>query len=287
MLGALVSSLFFLLRDPLWHYRRVDTSVGNFLLPVHYSKALQAEVKYVAGMDKKWFTSDDHIYGYYLYEFDARGRPVSKECFRFKPKAFHFTHVKELYEYWKYEYDERGLLSKQIHYVHPGRDRKWYTRDDLELDYTRFVFDFNGIKTGAIKSNSRDQEINHIIFKHDAGGRVLEDREYIKKGKDGKCFTPDDELEKYHVYEYVENGAICRVKEFSLKNGGIVSDERLPADDGRVNAVKIYFYNPDGSLREDRKYIGVGPDGQWFTDDDIMQYYTRYEFVKDAGVIPS
>jgi hypothetical protein len=278
MLGGFVLGLFLLSEVFLRHYRLVDTATGNFLLPVHYNKALQAEVKYVAGMDKKWFTQDDHIYGYYLYEFDARGRPVSKECFRFKPKAFHSAHVKELNEYWKYEYDDRGLLSKQRHYAHPGRDKQWYTGDDVEIDYTRFVFDLNGIKTREIKYNSRDQEISYMIFKHDTGGRVLEDLEYGKKGKDGMWFTRDDELEKYHVYDYVENSAVCRVKEFSLKNGETVPGEKLSTDDGSVNAVKVYFYNPDGSLREDRKYAGAGPDGIWFTDDDILQYYTRYEF---------
>ncbi|MDD2702631.1 MAG: hypothetical protein PHC33_01315 [Candidatus Omnitrophica bacterium] len=277
MLGGLVLVLFLLAGFFVRHYRMVDTATGNFLLPVRYNKNLRSEVKYIAGPDKKWFTQDDHIYGYYLYEFDARGRPASKECFMFKPKAFHYAHVNDLCEYWKYEYDDRGLLSKQRHYAHPGCDKQWYTGDDVEIGCTRFVFDLNGVKTREIKYNPREQEISYIIFKHDAGGRVFEDLEYGKTGKDGVWFTRDDELEKHHVYDYVENDAVCRVKEFSLKSGETVSNKTVLTDDGSANAVKIYFYNPDGSLREDRKYAGSGPDGIWFTDDDVLQYYTRYE----------
>ena len=277
MLGVLVLGLFFLLWNPLWHYRKVDTAAGNFLLPVHYDKALQAEVKYIAGKDKKWFTKDDSIYGYYLYEFNVQGNPMSKECFRFKPKAFHTAHTKELYEYWKYEYDNRGLLSKQKHFVDPGPDKKWYTPDDIESEYTRFTFDFDGRKTKEIKYGPQGKVVSYMAFKHDAKGRVLEDVEYGNEGKDGEWFTRDDVLEKYHVFEYAKNGAMCIVKEFILKNGGAGPDAQWFTGDDIVNAVKIYFYNPGGSLREDRKYIGAGPDGIWFTDDDILQYYTRYE----------
>ncbi len=282
MIGVLVLGLFFLLWDPLWHYNRVDTAAGNFLLPVQYKKSLRAEIKYIPGPDKKWFTKDDRIYGYYLYEFNSQGLPVSKECFRFKPKTFHAAHTKELFEYWKYEYDARGLLFQERHFVHPGRDKKWYTFDDVESEYTRNVFDFSGRKRKEIKYGLQGQVVSHMSFKHDAKNRIIEDREYGNAGDDGEWLTGDDVLAKYHIFEYAKNGAVCKVKEFTLQDGGAGIDTQWGTDDDAVNAVKIYFYNPDGSLREDRKYVGAGKDGVWFTDDDTMQYYTRYEYAGGA-----
>jgi hypothetical protein len=50
--------------------------------------------------------------------------------------------------------------------------------------------------------------------------------------------------------------------------------------DDVISSSKVFLYKPDGSKRQDNKYISAGPDGEWFTDDDEPQYYVIFKFEK-------
>ncbi|MFH0838725.1 MAG: hypothetical protein V1893_00880 [Candidatus Omnitrophota bacterium] len=241
---------------------------------------LLKEVKYVVGKDNKWFTDDDAIYHYFVYEYDDNGGTTKKMTYTIGPDGIGFTSDDELQEYQAYEYDTIGKLIKEVSYAGKGADNIWFTPDDKEAYYYMYEYSILGSEVKATRYTADNKLERFTAFEHNLSGQLIRDIEYKHKGPDNICFTSDDELEKYHRFEYGEQGRLTRTMEYNEASKGMGSDGKWFTDDDNIFATKVCSYTKDGLLEITRKYIGKGQDNKWFTDDDILQYYIKYVYIE-------
>lgn len=146
----------------------------------------------------------------------------------------------------EYSYGRGGAISRETSF--DGQGNKLYD--------AVYQYDSRGRKTRVIRYNPAGQEIWSMNFEYGPKGLLVKDFEY--KGS---------QLEKWHAFEYDKKKRMVRAREYKTL-------------EGPVFAAKEFFYNPDGSKSKEHKYTGPGPDGVWFTPDDVMQYYTVFEYGK-------
>ena len=225
------------------------------------------EVTYVAGKDKLWFTMDDEVFHYYLAEYNANGKMAKKSCYTIGPDRVPFTSDDQLQDYFVYEYDAQGGPTREVHYkVIDGKDAQDY--------YSLDEHNAAGIKTKVVRYNQKGNVAHYIVYGRGTQGRLTQDVEYKGPGPDGKWFTKDDEIEKYHMRVYDKDGKLIRAMEYHVDYKGPGSDGVWFTEDDVVSSTREFIYGKAPYPTMTLKCTGPGPDGAWFTDDDIMQYYT-------------
>jgi len=235
------------------------------------------EVKYVAGLDKAWFTGDDQIYHYFICEFDNKGNTILKKRLTTGADKTPFTQDDVVEEYEAYTLDEHGNTTCTTLFDKPGNDNTWFTKDDGVRYVENYKLNAGKQKIKATRTaNGNTTRI--ITFSYNNKGYNTEDVEYSAAGKDGTWGTEDDVLEKYHKYEFDSEGNILKSLEFHANHNGKGKDDKWFTDDDMVFAVKKHLYGSNGQLEKELKGIGCGPDGTWFTDDDVLQYYTLIHY---------
>jgi len=269
------------LTRPVEGFRIVKVLTGGEEKEAKIHSVLYKEVKYVAGPDKKWFTYDDKIYHYYTYEYDKEGKKVKMKCYLTGDDGEGFTADDKLQYYKKFIYGEDGKVKKEIYYSGSGKDKKWFSPDDLIGWYSVYEYDKKGQKARVVKYNPQGEIIQYMIFTYDRKGDLVKDVDYRNPGKDGRWFTDDDVVEKYHVFKYYKDGRLKNAREFHREHNGKGKDSRWFTDDDVTSSAKEFLYNNKNKVHiEDKKYIGAGRDGVWFTDDDIIQYYVIYHYMQ-------
>ncbi len=230
------------------------------------------EATLIAGPDQKWFTRDDAVSRYSTVSYDRHGR-VKKEV---SCKAGN-----DVQEYWIYNYNIRHQKDRECYYHNSGPDGLWFTRDDAEVAHMFFEYGAGGKKARTVRYDLRRNIICYALFEYSPGGKLVEDVEYQSAGADGRWFTSDDAVEKYHRLEYDQEGRLSRVTEYHGQEGGRGPDGIWFTPDDIVTAAKEFLYDEKGLVGQTNKYIAPGPDGKWFTGDDVLQYYTlrSYEAV--------
>ena len=228
------------------------------------------EVKFTAGKDGKWFTEDDEVYQYYLAEYDKKGKMVKKKCFDPGEDKIPFTKDDQLKEYWVYEYNANSEPVKEIYYKAAGLGKF------EEGYYGLYDLNSSGKKVREVRYKNKEI-IRYITYEYGLQGSVVKDVEYTGNGPDGKWFTSDDEIEKYHKREYDSGGRLVRAMEYHVDKEGKGPDNIWFTADDVISSTRVFFYDKSGRAAKVCKYIGSGPDKIWFTDDDVLQYYTlRY-----------
>ncbi len=241
---------------------------------------LYKEVKYVAGADKRWFTYDDKIYHYYTYEYDKTGNKVKMKCYLAGNDGEGFTSDDVLQYYKKFIYGKDGRITKEVYYDATGPDGKWFTQDDVEKFYSIYRYDREGRKKKVVKYNVGGKIVQYMSFVYNKNGKVVRDVDYRNPGKDGRWFTADDVIEKYHVFQYYPDGRLKNAREFHREHEGKGKDGKWFTADDVVSSTKEFLYNKEGIHIKDRKYIGAGEDGIWFTSDDVLQYYVLFHYTQ-------
>lgn len=232
------------------------------------------EIKYTAGKDAKWFTSDDAIYHFFTADYDGKGRMVKKTCLKPGDDGRPYTGDDEVQDYQLYLIGKGGRGSGERSYNGPGQDGIWFTADDA-LKYSAVMFfSRRGSKEREERRDGAGRIIRVLTFTCDPAGRVTRDVEYSGPGPDGKWVTGDDEIEKYHTREYGADGKLLRVSEFHRDFAGRGTDAKWFSSDDVVSSTKNFIYGPQGRVEKLLKCVAPGPDGAWFTGDDTLQYYT-------------
>ncbi|RKY69268.1 MAG: hypothetical protein DRQ24_10930 [Candidatus Latescibacterota bacterium] len=238
---------------------------------------LYKEVKFVSGKDGVWFSRDDEIYHYYTYEYDKQGRKVKMKCYKTGRDSRGFT-SDDVLQYYKVFTYEQGRIKRATYYTAAGKDGKWFTSDDREGYYELYEYDKAGYKKRVVRYNPGGDIIQYMVFEYDLQGKVIKDIDFRGQGEDGKWFTSDDRIEKYHLFRYNKNGKMKNAREFHAEHNGKGKDGKWFTSDDVVSSAKEFLYDKNGVHKEDKKYIGAGKDNKWFTDDDILQYYTLYHY---------
>jgi hypothetical protein len=228
--------------------------------PVGHSVAfahMDREIRFVAGPDKLWFTDDDVVCHFYFKNLDARGNIIKRAYILPGPDTVPFTSDDQLQDYQVFDIDAEGKVKQEVSF--DSKDRKIYT--------AVYEYDASGRKSRLVRYNPKKKVIREIIFKYNDLGQVIQDEEYA-----------DKRLEKYHLFEYDQEGRVWRVVEYLGGKNGAGADSRWFTADDVISSAKEYFYEKKLKQGKDKKYIGAGPDGKWFTSDDEMQYYTLSEY---------
>ncbi len=234
-------------------------------------------VKFVPSKDNPLSSEDDEVYTYYTYEHDAAGRTFEKRCYTIGTDKVKFTSDDTLKYHLAYVYDEGGKLIKDICYNGRGADDLWFTPDDVETYHSAYTYDSLGNKLKVARYTKDGNVFDYTAF-DTLTGAIVKDVVYKGKGLDGRWFTQDDEIEKYHRFEYDPAGNLLRAMEYHIKQNGLGSDGQWFTADDVISSTKVFSYSAKGLLVDIKKYIGAGPDNTWFTKDDVPQYYTIYTY---------
>jgi len=163
-------------------------------------------------------------------------------------------------------------LSEGIKYV-PGKNHTGRCEDD-DL-YTYYIYEQDALGRTARKigynvgpNNTKvvsDEYLKYYVnFEYDFKGKLIKDFSYNAKGPDDKWFTADD-VENYHsVYGYCHHGKKNKVVRHTL--------------DGNVFDYTTFKINRRGWIIKDVVYKGKGADNTWFTADDVIEKYHRFEY---------
>jgi hypothetical protein len=235
------------------------------------------EVKYVAGKDGVWFSADDEVYHYFTAAYDAGGNMLTKICYTVGSDKTGFTTDDPVQNYMSYEYDADGRLNRETYYTASGADNTWLTADDAQGYYVLPEYDIQGNRISMIRYNPQREIIRVITYTYGPAGKIM-DVEYKSAGKDGQWFSGDDEIEKYHRFEYDRQGRMIRAREYHAEQKGPGADGRWFTPDDVVSSTKVFLYKRDNRVSQTKKYIGSGADRRWFTKDDVLQYYTKREY---------
>lgn len=192
-----------------------------------------------SGKDKIWFTSDDTLDYYHIYEHNDDGY-ITEQSEYIGPgnDGKWFTADDSLGVYTVTDYDENGNITKQIKYKGPGEDGIWFNEDDSLLYCVVSTY------------NSRGNQTKYIL--------------YNGVGKDGVLFTSDDSINYYTIYSYDPHGMILMYVHY---NGPGLDKLWFTADDS-IYSYTSHIYDTDGNLIKVTEYAGPGKDETWFTDDD-------------------
>ncbi|MBX2798148.1 MAG: Ig-like domain-containing protein [Myxococcales bacterium] len=135
---------------------------------------------------------------------------------------------------------DQGLRgpTRIVRFRDPGRDRTWFTDDDL-IDYY---------------SESERDDL----------GRSLGDWFYREPGADGEWMTADDRVDSHWTWEYVGDTVTFHLVRDPGDDGVFGTTDDRPGHSYRRTSV----YAPHLVRREMIYSVQPGPDGVWFTGDD-------------------
>ncbi|MFA6216946.1 MAG: hypothetical protein WDL87_04745 [Candidatus Omnitrophota bacterium] len=163
-------------------------------------------------------------------------------------------------------------MSGGVKFV-PSKSNIIFSEEDEVYTYYTYEHDATGrttekrcynIGTDKIKSTSDDTLKYHLAYEYDKNGKLIRDICYNGRGADNLWFTPDD-VETYHsVYEYDSFGNKLKVVRYTK--------------DGLVFDYTAFDTLRGGAIVKDVVYKGKGLDDQWFTQDDGIEKYHRFEY---------
>ncbi|HQJ15793.1 MAG TPA: hypothetical protein PLJ26_04840 [Candidatus Omnitrophota bacterium] len=215
------------------------------------------EIKYVAGNDGAWFTKDDDVYEYYILHYDSRGRMTRRSGYLEGPDSKLMTDDDILDDYIVYEFGPDGKISREILYTGTG-----------VMQYTGvYEYDSAGRKISIKRYDPQKTEIGSTNYFYGHANLIVRDVDY--KG---------GEIVKYHNFKYDNKHRMGKVTEFLGSEGGAGKDGVWLTGDDKITSAKECFYDRQGAKIKEKKYISPGKDKQWFTKDDVMQYYTLFYY---------
>jgi len=201
-----------------------------------------------------------------------------------------FTDDDEVYNYCFVDYDEKGRVTQKST-LKVGPDNTVFTPDDALQDYQIYDYDENGKVIRETSFDSHDLKQYTEEYTYDSAGRKLKTIRYAANNQeiramafaygDSGLVTQDVEyvgkdIEKYHRFEHDKKGRLVKAVEFHRDHNGPGPDGAWFTADDVVSSAKECVYDQNGVKSKDLKFIGSGPDGAWFTEDDELQYYTIF-----------
>jgi hypothetical protein len=205
-----------------------------------------------------------------------------------------FTADDQIYHYFLNAYDSAGLVTKRS-CLKAGPDGIDRSADDELVDYQTFEYSAEGKILAETSFDNKNVKQYTAVYEYDLKGRKVRVTRVNPKNEEIRSIAfyynskgqllkdveySGKQLEKYHKFAYDRKGLMTRAMEYHVKEKGIGPDGKWFTADDVVSSTKEFFYNKDGSKSMEKKYIQAGPDGAWFTKDDVLQYYTLFHYGK-------
>jgi hypothetical protein len=140
-------------------------------------------------------------------------------------------------------------------------------------------YDFFGNRVREIKK-VKGEIVEYMDSFYRLSGHLSRDIVFTGAGEDKKWFTDDDLVGKYHRFDYGKRCVLERCLEYFPTDGRPNRRHNFlyfPPHNA-IHATRVYVYNRNGMLEQIKKYNGAGPDQQWSTSDDLLQYYEKYVY---------
>jgi len=237
-----------------------------------------------AGNDGAWFTADDVISNYSL--FDVQHDQVLAHAIIYKGAgvdAEWFTADDVVQHYMADVTDTNGTYVAFARFNSAGTDGIWFSADDeIIFANTEDTLD-NGnyewtqyISSGPDSnwSTLSDNEIGHYVQSiPNAFGKFERRTFYFNPGADGIRFTEDDEVGFYHDYLYDANQLFIQ----SVKYGEAGTDATWFTADDKITQCHSNEFN---AINEMSHTVGTlaGADAICFTLDDEINFYWDYDY---------
>ena len=113
-----------------------------------------------------------------------------------------------------------------------------------------------------------------------AGIDLVKEIKYVA-GKDSLWFTEDDAIYDYSFYESDGRGNVLRKICYYVDIAKSKKESRTSKR--RVKEYLRLRYDVQDRIIGENFYTGEGLDNEWFTDDDILQYYILYFYADVSG----
>ncbi len=176
------------------------------------------------------------------------------------------------------EYFDNGIISRYTEFYSGGKDGIWFNDDDdiHQLSVYNYAGDtvetysYSNPGADGVYHTQDDIYFSYKIHLFDKNGKEVEYIEGNSAGGDGIWLTNDDGFSALHAYEYDNN---------------LLTKEILYSDINVISCYYIYNYNKNLKVDTEWKFMGPGPDGKWFTDDDELETETTYIYDKSGNIL--
>ena len=142
------------------------------------------------------------------------------------------------------EYNGDNFPVREVTYGGPGVDGEWFTADDEVMSYS--------------------------VNTYDANGGLIQTVKYVSPGSNGLWLDGDDTASFCTKFTYGANNLLARSEYY-----GDISSAGTPCT-GTLYEYTQYGHDAQGRKTAAIRYGGPGPDGNWFTNDDVP--LTAYEY---------
>ncbi|MBN2401176.1 MAG: hypothetical protein JXN64_02140 [Spirochaetes bacterium] len=273
--GEIVESYSFNNPGPDGIYHTQDDIYNSYV--IHFYDKNGNAVEYIegisAGMDGIWLTEDDGFSVLVAYEYE--NKLLSREI--------HYSDADVISCYYLYSYNQDFRIDAEWKYNGPGPDKEWLTEDDNLETETFYQYDDSGNIIRETTGHDKYGIVSYwYSYSYNTENKIIEKIEYNKEGHDNIWFTGDDIIASRESYEYNRNGRLT----LSINSLSPGTDDIWFNSDDNINSYTIRdyteftetytsYYWPDNR---------IGPDGLWFTADDIPWYkiYILYNVIRNV-----
>jgi hypothetical protein len=273
--GDLVETYTFNNPGPDGIYNTQDDVYNSYA--VHLFDKNGREVEYIegnsAGNDGIWLTGDDGFSALHAYEFENK----------LLTKEIQYADANLISCYYIYNYNNNSKVDTEWKYKGPGSDKKWFSEDDELETETTYIYDKSGnILREAVGHDKYGNVSYWYFYSYNPENKIIERIEYNKEGPDNTWFTDDDIVSSRAIYEYNMEGQPT-LTVFSNSPGE--DDIWFNSDDDIHSYIaQEYTKSTETYSYYYRQEKSAGPDGLWFTADDVPWYkiFIRYNVVRNV-----
>lgn len=202
--------------------------------------------------------------------------------------------------------DAANQITRETQYTSAGPDGQWETPDDVIVSDLRtspvdgdavWSISYDGPGPDGTWGNSDDHATAAFWAKRDASGKPIEERTSNGAGPDGVFATADDPVERRHTYSYADGQTLPKLVDLEFLGPGPdgawgTADDPVAGATRRFDTWGTFAMDPgpngvwaddddmlSGRYEDRRDYkgylqwlpaYGTGPDGAWFTPDDVI-----------------
>lgn len=202
------------------------------------------------GVDGQWETPDDTFSGYSKTVLNANGEYLISASIN-NPGLDGIWYTDDdipSSSYSEFRYDGNDMLVRRVTHNAAGPDGMWFTADDPISGYMNYPYS-------------------------QTGERVTDGEQYTGAGVDGNWFTPDDIFFRGFPETY-NNGLRVRVTRIT----GLGPDGILHTTDDVLERYTDYYYDLEGREVKNVTYINEGANGDWFDNDDVILGYLTWQY---------
>ena len=223
-----------------WTYYGYDADGNNIIVATHTNKR----------NDGIWFTADDSATAVISLK-DENGYPVITGQITsggMGPDGIWLSGDETLFGYSFSQYNAEGYQTHRADMQAKGADNKWFTADDQPGAY------------------------NYWIRDYDAEGNIIKQLYFDPSLAPTALAFSDVHLNRYAVYSYDPDLSLSVYRD---QYGSSFGADQTPFTEDDTIGTSYYSVATAGGFDQ---FNAPGPDGTWFTADDVRSGYVVYTF---------